>query len=326
VSPSFRSPRESLRRAFTLVELLVVIAIIGILIGLLLPAVQSAREAARELTCKNNLKQMGIATQTHIAKHGYFPAGGWGWNYIGDPNLGFGRKQCGGWLYSLLPYMEQTNAWELGRTGGTMTIQQANAIRLQTVFPGINCPSRRATDLCKVIYLPYDCNSVSMCARTCYAINCGSQSRNEIDGGTGSSPAGPPASYFDPTQYNENGVSYRSSQILPGWVTDGLSNTYLIGEKNVPPSFYLNGGNPHENETALTGYNNDNFRTGAGAPLQDNNSVIISNIFGGVHRGGVFMVMCDSSVRRVSWSIDPIIHAGVAARADKKIITGTDID
>jgi hypothetical protein len=294
--------------------------------GLLLPAVQSARESARELTCKNNLKQMGLAANTHAAKHGYFPAGGWGWNYIGDPNLGFGRKQCGGWLYSMLPYMEQTNAWELGRQPGAYTIQQANAIRLQTVFPGINCPSRRAAELCKVIYLPNDCNSVSMCARTCYAINCGNQGRNEIDGGTGSSPAGPPQSYFDPTQYNENGVSYRSSEIGKAHIKDGLSNTYLIGEKQVPPSFYKNGGNPHENETALTGYNNDNFRTGASVPLRDSDTLIISNAFGGVHRGGIFMTMCDASVRRISWSVDPLIHAGLCARADGKGNAGSETE
>ena len=63
---------------FTLVEMLVVIAIIGILMGLVMPAVNIAREAGRRLTCKNNLKQLGLAAQQHVAKTGYFPSSGWG--------------------------------------------------------------------------------------------------------------------------------------------------------------------------------------------------------------------------------------------------------
>ena len=63
---------------FTLVELLVVIAIIGVLVGLLLSAVQAAREAARRMTCKNNLKQLSLATLSFESALHRFPAGGWG--------------------------------------------------------------------------------------------------------------------------------------------------------------------------------------------------------------------------------------------------------
>ena len=65
--------RLTAKRGFTLIELLVVIAIIAILIALLLPAVQQAREAARRSTCKNNMKQLGIALHNYHETHGIFP-------------------------------------------------------------------------------------------------------------------------------------------------------------------------------------------------------------------------------------------------------------
>ncbi len=124
---------------FTLVELLVVITIIGILIALLLPAVQAAREAARRVQCSNHLKQISLACLNHEEIHGFLPTGGWPVLFAGEPTRGFDRRQPGGWLYNILPYMEQVALHDLGADGD----RQKMCVCVSTPLATFHCPSRR---------------------------------------------------------------------------------------------------------------------------------------------------------------------------------------
>src|SRR6266446_9666066 len=105
------------RIGFTLIELLVVIAIIGVLIALLLPAVQKVREAANRTQCANNLKQIGLAVHNFHDTYGTFPnTGGWWqtgitYDQSGTP-IGIKYQQAG-WLYQIMPFIEQDNLYKL---------------------------------------------------------------------------------------------------------------------------------------------------------------------------------------------------------------------
>ena len=136
---------DKMASGFTLVELLVVIAIIGILVGMLLPAVQQVREAARRITCANNLRQIGLALQSHHSAKMEFPKGVTEFRnfFQGDPN-----KRNLAWSVFLLPYMEQQNVFaELDLT--LAFDHPDNAEAAATSISTFICPSSRrqaATD------------------------------------------------------------------------------------------------------------------------------------------------------------------------------------
>ena len=120
-------------RGFTLIELLVVIAIIAILIALLLPAVQQAREAARRSSCKNNLKQLGLALHNYNETHTIFPP------------ASISASNIGGFAF-ILPYMEQSalyNKWDFSLTQGHANNREANSTPVIAFF----CPSKPRSSL-----------------------------------------------------------------------------------------------------------------------------------------------------------------------------------
>jgi prepilin-type N-terminal cleavage/methylation domain-containing protein/prepilin-type processing-associated H-X9-DG protein len=338
------------RFGFTLVELLVVITIIAILIALLLPAVQSAREAARKSQCANNLKQLGLAALQHEERTKFFPSGGWGYWWIGDPDRGLGKEQPGGWTYSLLQFLEQDQLASLGRDGdpGKWTSVQTagGAQSLQAALSVMNCPSRRVPVLSPIATSWfggskefYGANAVSTVARCDYAACAGDQSFNQWDAG--------PAGLDDAATRTKNrtwpdlnkdpnkatGVCYMRSEVAFSWVGDGTSNTYMLGEKYLNPDSYLNGEDGGDNETTFVGFDNDCCRVTycpdpplptnyvpTHTPMQDTPGVANDVRFGSAHANGCNMCFCDGSVRTIDYAIDPFANRYLGNRDDGRTV------
>jgi prepilin-type N-terminal cleavage/methylation domain-containing protein len=311
--------------AFTLVELLVVITIIAILIALLLPAVQAAREAARQVQCKNNLKQIGLAYLSCEQDLGRFPTGGWGYKWIGDPNLGTDSNQVGGWIFNTLPYFEQRSLHDLA-LGLQGSAKSAALARMNsTPIAGLYCPSRRRTLAYPLSAAPpWNADVVRNCAKTDYAANAGDGPWC-IDNGY---PDG--SSLLSKT--TETGVIYQCSMVRVRDVTDGLSNTYLLGEKYVNLDFYPTGQDNGDDQSAYVGYDidvcrwtkNDTSRSPpiVFPPLPDMPGVLQYHNFGSAHAGACHFIFCDGAVRSISYAIDAEVHRRFGNRSDGKPVDG----
>ena len=309
-------------------ELLVVVAIIGILISLLLPAVQAAREAARQSQCRNNLKQLALGALSHESATGRFPTGGWGCQWIGDPDRGNDWHQPGGWIYNVLPYVDQQTVHDLqsGKTGQARL--DAARQMLQTPLALFNCPTRRPPALVPIGVIGvnppyYFSSSVSMVARSDYAGNGGDICSDAASFGSGFGDWGPSGYPTDPSGFqkiaaNVNGVTYPGSEVTVADIHDGTSSTYLFGEKYLTPDFYYNGQDGGDNENMYIGDNADvNRWTSIGwSPLQDRPGVVTFFPFGSAHAGGLNMAFCDGSVHTISYSIDPEVHRCLGNRED----------
>jgi prepilin-type N-terminal cleavage/methylation domain-containing protein len=224
------------RRGFTLIELLVVIAIIGILIGLLLPAVQKVRETASRLSCVNNLKQIGLALHNYHDTIGSFPPG-----YVdGDkppPNTPDQDVGPGwGWASFTLPFLEQDNVYSQINFSQGVGVGSNVAI-CQQPLKVFQCPSDPNQQTC-VIYnwntytsanpptllLAHSnylgCNGWEECFN-----NAGGAAQDQNGTGPGSD------GLLGPSGLAGDGLFYRNSNNRFANITDGTSNTIIVGER-----------------------------------------------------------------------------------------------
>jgi prepilin-type N-terminal cleavage/methylation domain-containing protein len=351
-SQSSRHLSEHERRGFTLVELLVVIAIIGILVALLLPAVQAAREAARRAECLNHLKQIGIGFLNHESSKKILPGAGWSPWWVGDPLWGSGRMQPGGWMYQILPYIEEQALYDLG-VGGNKTDmnrsqQQTGAVTLQqTPVAAFNCPSRRPARALPwgltAAWKPFNSGTITQAARGDYAANGGDTTGGGYQTAGQSTPddltddkflgmSAPlnwlwpdytkpdnpvaPASW--PTLNMQSGVNFFGVDMKLKYITDGTSKTYMVGEKFNDPDSYESDGNVNggDNESYFGGYDWDTNRWADTPPLHDAPGGNFYTMFGSAHASVWQVVMCDGSVRALSYDIDLTVHRHFANRSD----------
>ena len=366
-----------------------VITIIGILIALLLPAVQVAREAARTAQCQNNIKQLALGCLAHESAVKRFPTGGWGEGWTGDPDRGNDWRQPAGWIYNILPYIEQQPLHDLGSGGLALNSPaklNAGTERVCTPLAIMNCPTRRRplnypwpAQYLWFWFQPGGMNPPSNgFARSDYAA-CGGDLwtyadwphaiQNSFIGPSNAlSPDLHHYLYIDGPQYHDaqvvaattapspnwpagvygpataTGTSFAVSMIRASDVTDGLSSTYLLGEKNMDCDHYTDGTQGGDDEWALAGFDYDTYRfadhdvpgpyavndkrpihytswsQNMPGPYPDTPGYEYGLAFGSAHMAGVNMALCDGSVRMIGYSIDVIVQIHLCDRCDGTVI------
>jgi prepilin-type N-terminal cleavage/methylation domain-containing protein len=286
-----RAPRT--RKAFTLVELLVVIAIIAILIGLLLPAVQKVREAANRSMCQNNLKQIGLALHNYHDVYAKLP-----------PSRLLDHYAT--WCVLLLPYLEQDNLYRQWNVA-QQYYSQSDVART-TPVKGYFCPTRRTAETAPTASVsgdvPDNGNPVDYHVPGALADYACSLGTGEVDYWWGTPPA-------------DGAFQYGTQPITLASVTDGLSNTLFVGEKQVPLGRFGQGG------WDCSSYNGDygcSFRlAGPGYGLA-RGPTDTGQLFGSYHPGVCQFVFGDGAVHALSVSISTATLGLLASRNDGQVI------
>jgi prepilin-type N-terminal cleavage/methylation domain-containing protein/prepilin-type processing-associated H-X9-DG protein len=296
------SPRRiRLARGFTLIELLVVIAIIAILVSLLLPAVQAAREAARRTQCRNNLKQIGLALHNYHDTYNTLPPGVV--HKSGNQNVA--ALASYGWGTFILPQLEQSTLFQSMQTNGVdldqLLRQTGNAAQQLplTKLTVYRCPSDTAPDLNSkrdwdVPYSQFFANRPVHLATSNYVAVSGSRWATPEEWIiNGRDPFG--------TFWGDSKVNFRD-------ITDGLSNTFIVGERDWQLGWAANWiGQRNYTGTGIWGsrQNLAILDVKINDPvLQPNGNPAVSRGFSSQHTGGAQFLFGDGSVKFLSENID----------------------
>lgn len=325
------------RSAFTLIELLVVIAIISVLIGLLLPAVQKVREAANRISCKNNLKQIGLALQSYHGARGFFPPGYT--SVVGSGGLADDRGPGWGWAAYLLPYVEQDNLYNQIDFSKDISHPANATARIQGLSVYL-CPSDGGDKIFTV--------DVRNDPSANYSTPLRDVNGNPVQVAHSSYVGifGNPEITVDPgfllsTPERSNarrGMFHRNSKVRIADVTDGTSNTLFVGERSynlayatwagavtggqVPPRMpdvYQRG--PEGAPVLVLGHTGDANDV---PPHTPNSSVNHVDDFWSRHPLGVNFLLVDGSVRNINNAISPTLWWALGTRAGGEIVNLDD--
>ncbi len=316
------------RSAFSLIELLVVMAIIAILIGLLVPAVQQARESAARTECANHLKQIGLAAHLHHDAYKALP----------PSRVNAGRDQGQGvegpsWAWLLLPYLDQQTLFDQWPSGwaypgmpgeipwwtppAVIEAQMQKTVAVMSTTVAVYfCPSRRAPCATHdeiVLRPPGGGRAV---------LPMGGIFVQSFPGAAGDYAActgttGLDVDYVIPGS-PQNGVFRAVNGILFTEITDGLSNTLMIGEKHVPSSAALLA--PLDSALYEGHFPVSNQRAGGPTFPLATSDADLSWKFGSNHPGLCQFVFCDGTVRALPNTIDPYVLGLLAQRNDDQAI------
>jgi prepilin-type N-terminal cleavage/methylation domain-containing protein/prepilin-type processing-associated H-X9-DG protein len=319
-----RTPK---RLAFTLIELLVVIAVIAILIGLLLPGVQQVRAAAQRSQCINNLKQIGLALHNYESIYHCFPAGYVDGNTNPDSTPDNDVGPGWGWASKILPFLEHTDVYQqIHFDQGVIT--GTNLAVAQMQLKVFQCPSDPYTPENVPLYDSTFTMPIATVAQSNYV---GCNGWEECFNNAGGNGQGGGADGLDgPLGQAGNGLFFRNSQNRITDITDGTSNTIMVGERShdhspsvwsgaitgartpawmaAPPPYKYSPppGAPYDNadfnEALVLAHGNQTHVPSADFPLFD------PDTFYSFHTGGANFLFCDGSVHFLSKSIDPLTY------------------